>query len=78
MYSSIVEAAVLVLNTPDTCRKAELTREISKKWQEGEITEIYTEKETEIPPLEPARPDHIKLVEPRNAPKRGKGGLLIL
>ena len=77
MVASLIEGAVAVLNTADTTKKARLTEEISRDWQEGTITEIGTgDQDLEKPPREPARPDHITLVAPRDAPKRGKGGRL--
>ena len=32
----------------------------------------------ELPPLVPNRPDNVVLVDPKNAPKRGKGGNKII
>ena len=75
-FSSLVEAAVTILNTASTCEKARLTSKVAIQWKSGDITAILTGTNNEIPPLEPARPDSIRLVEPRLAPKRGKGGSL--
>ena len=79
MEQSLVAAAVQVLNTSDTTEKANLTRLIYDQWVKGELQTVRsdTKQENEIPPLEPARPDHITLVEPKFAPKRGKGGLML-
>jgi len=77
MVNSLIEAAVSVLNTADTTQKARLTEKYARDWQGGVISQIGTgDQDVEQPPQEPARPDDITLVAPRDAPKRGKGGTL--
>ena len=73
--SSLVAGAVTILSTGDTTKKAELTSSLAGDWLNGNLDKIVIgDKEKETPPLEPARPSSITLVEPKNAPKRGKGG----
>ena len=76
---SLVAGAVQVLMTADTTAKAELTEVVAGAWQRGEIPNVMLgDSERETPPREPARPSDILLVEPRLAPKRGKGGMELL
>lgn len=64
------EAAVCVLNEPDPLEKVRLTREYAAAWRAGEIPTIGEA----APPDRPARRDKPVLLDPRDMPKRSKGG----
>ncbi len=69
--SSLADAAVHVLNTPDPATKVELTQTYALLWKRGKITEIGESAAPDQPPL-PSRP---KLMLPKDMPKRPKGSL---
>ncbi|KAL0480061.1 hypothetical protein AKO1_010947 [Acrasis kona] len=70
---SLHEYGILVLSTNDTYEKAEITKEAYKRYEQKEIS-FRSLTRTE-PPEHPARPSNVKIVEPKDAPKRGGGSL---
>eukprot|EP01023_Acetabularia_acetabulum_P015942 TRINITY_DN1783_c0_g1_i2.p1 TRINITY_DN1783_c0_g1~~TRINITY_DN1783_c0_g1_i2.p1 ORF type:complete len:286 (-),score=53.16 TRINITY_DN1783_c0_g1_i2:16-873(-) len=71
----VVGAALKVLNNKDPQQKLLLTNTFALQWREGQIGWEFCKPQTV--PDRPQRDDeNVKCVQPRNAPKRGKGGSL--
>lgn len=68
--TTLCDAALDVLSTPNAKAKALQSREHAKRWRNGEITEIGTA----TLPERPARPDNPELRAAREMPKRRKAG----
>ncbi|XP_076942387.1 uncharacterized protein LOC143612242 [Bidens hawaiensis] len=75
--TTLVEAALRVLNTPDPVDKAKLGDQIANHWLQGLITNPYNPSQPDlIVPDRPARLTNVKLVSPSLMPKLGKAGSL--
>ena len=70
--STLTEWGRLVLLTPNTNDKATLTLEAETWWKSSPDLEVGTAEAPDIP----ARPNDLDVVDPKNAPRRGKGGNL--
>ena len=68
--TSLCDAALDVLQTPNPAEKARKTRDSIARWRGGEITEIGAAHL----PLRPARPEKPVLLPPADMPKRAKAG----
>jgi nitrite reductase/ring-hydroxylating ferredoxin subunit len=68
---SLVDWAVLILNTPDPTRKVQLTFECNRKWNAGEIENIGQSSNV---PERPARDPTLTFVDRFETKKIGKGG----
>ncbi len=68
-FSSLAEAAVVVLRTADPGAKVRLSRRIAAAWSAGEIAEVGVAE----PPARPARPAAPELRPPREMPRRRSG-----
>ena len=69
--ANLVEVAVDILNTLNPAQKVLKTFKASELWLNGDLIVGPTEVK---PPSIPPREDNLGFVDPRNAPKRGKGG----
>jgi uncharacterized ferritin-like protein (DUF455 family) len=67
---SLTQLAVEILNTGDATQKAELTQQAADAWRNNKIAEIGCVK----PNPKPERPSYVKILAPRDMPKRGKAG----
>ncbi|KAK9124003.1 hypothetical protein Sjap_013605 [Stephania japonica] len=72
--TTLVEAALRVLNTPDPFDKAKLGEAIATGWIQGSIIEPFDQSVDLAVPERPARPSNVKLVSPSLMPKLGKAG----
>ena len=70
MTASLAEAAVGVLSASDPADKAGRAHGMAGAWHSGELTEIGS---ADLP-LRPARPQRPELRNPRDMPRRSKGG----
>ncbi|XP_047342073.1 uncharacterized protein HI_0077 [Impatiens glandulifera] len=73
---TLVEAALLVLNTGDVNEKARISDDFAIKWLDGVITLPYVSSREYIIPDRPPRLPNVKLVQPSLMPKLGKAGSL--
>lgn len=78
---TLIDWAVLVLNTPHPQLKVERTRHAVSLFRSGKLTSIGNEKgkgkNAPQPPDVPPREERMKIVEPWNAnKKKGKGAML--
>jgi len=69
---SLTEYAAKILATGDATEKAQLSEKACELWQSGRVIEVGQC----VPPDKPSRPDYVKILPPRDMPKRGKGGTL--
>ncbi len=67
---SLTDCAFIILTTADAEHKAELSRAFISAWKERRIKTIGTV----ALPDRPARPEKPELLDPRDMPKRRKGG----
>jgi len=69
-FDHLADAAVAALTAPEPSDKVNLTHAMARDWRSGAIAEIGFAS----PPRRPARPPLPELREPRDMPRRGKGG----
>ena len=65
-FTSLTEAAIAVLQTPDPMEKARLGRQVAAAWREGVLVEIGSV----LPPDRPARPEKPDLLPPNRVKRR--------
>lgn len=68
--TTLSDRAVTVLTTADPSEKCRLTRTYAADWFAGRIVEAGAT----LPPARPARPEHPRLMAPKDMPKRAYGG----
>ncbi|KAG8833801.1 hypothetical protein FRC17_010042 [Serendipita sp. 399] len=74
--STLLEWAVLILNTANAELKVQRTRHAVSMFQTGQLKSIGRRKDAPLPPVVPPREDGMILVDPTKVAKRGKGGSL--
>jgi uncharacterized ferritin-like protein (DUF455 family) len=73
LADGLAPAADAVLRTADPKRKASLSRETATAWRDMRHEGHSTHIGTAIPPDFPSRPDHPRLKDPRDVPRRRPG-----
>lgn len=74
--TTLLEWAVLILNTPDAVLKVQRTRHAVELFRTGGIKSIGRHGKAPTPPTVPPRDAGMMLVDPTKVAKRGKGGSL--
>lgn len=64
-----------VLQEGDPHEKARKSRAYAALWRDARAAGVPLSIGTSLPPLSPARPEQPELLEPRDMPKRGRGGV---
>jgi hypothetical protein len=73
--TTLMEWAVLILNTPNAVLKVERTRHAVEQFRTGKLKSIGRHKEV-VPPTTPPREKSMVVVDPTKVARRGKGGSL--
>ena len=74
--TTLLEWAVLILNTPNATLKVQRTRHAVEAFRTGGIKSIGRHRNAPTAPLIPPRDAGMTLVDPTKVAKRGKGGSL--
>lgn len=71
-FTSLIDAALLVLSTPDPRQKANYTHEFTTMWHQGRLSYPPADNSSNKPPDKPAR--SLLSLPPGKIKNRGKGG----